>query len=212
MPACGRIRTMTEDDYLRSEEKARVRHEYVDGHVFAMSGSTAAHNVICGNIFSVIHGYLRGGQCRAYSNDMKVRISSVRSFYYPDIMVTCEPFEPKSIFMVNPVLLIEVLSPSTVQIDRREKLVSYQKIASLKEYVIVYQDRQRVEVYRKQSNGAWEFTVLSAAEDLVLESLPSGPMQLSFSTIYEGYNPPGRVQENEGSYDLESEFIDLVDA
>ena len=213
MPARGKIRTMTEDEYLRFEEKAKVSHEFVDGHVFAMSGSTQAHNVICGNVFAALHGSLRGGPCQAYANDMKLKISSVSSYYYPDIMVSCEPFEAKSIFKHSPVLVIEILSPSTMQIDRREKLVAYQKIASLKEYVIIYQDRQRAEVYRRgEISGGWEFSVLSAQLDLVLESLPNGPLVLSFSTIYEGYNPPSRVQESEGFYDLETEFTEFADA
>lgn len=199
MPKRTKLRYVTEEEYLRTEASASVRHEYVDGNVFAMTGSTDAHNIICGNIFSLIHGFLHGSQCRAYINDMKVRIQAVRSFYYPDIMVSCEPFEPKSVFKISPVLLIEVLSPSTASIDRREKLAAYQKISSLKEYVIVYQDRQRVELYRREADG-WELMILSSGEELLLEALPQGPLHLPFTTIYDGYDPPRRVKEPEISY------------
>jgi Uma2 family endonuclease len=192
---------MTEEEYLLAEESASVRREYVDGHVFAMTGATDAHNLICGNVFALMHGYLRGTECRAYYNDMKVRIQSTTSFYYPDIMVSCEPFEAKNVFKSSPVLLLEVLSPSTKHIDRREKLVAYQKIASLREYVIVDQDRKKVEVYSRQLNREWEFTVVTGEQHLMLESLPNGPLSLSLSAIYEGYEPPSRVQESESSYE-----------
>jgi len=211
MPRRIELSYMSEEEYLLADEKATVRHEYVDGHIFAMSGSTAAHNLICGNVFSVIHGHLRGGPCKAYMNEMRVRIASVRSYYYPDIMVSCEPFVANSVFNSEPLLLIEVLSPSTKQVDRREKLVAYQKIASLKEYAIVYQDRQQIEIYRRLSDLNWELLVLKGLEDLVLQSLPKGPLHVPFSSIYEGYDPPLRVKESPNPYHVEWEADDLVD-
>jgi Uma2 family endonuclease len=200
MPEPTKMTILTEEEYLRAEEKADIRHEYVNGHVFAMSGATEAHNVICVNILSSIHSYLRGSQCRAYINDMKVKIKRAKSYYYPDIMVTCEPFESKSVFKAAPVLIVEVLSPSTTQVDKREKLVAYQKIASLKEYLIVYQDRQRVDLYRRVSNDDWEVLILGSDDELVLQWLPKGPLHLPFSLIYEGYNPPCIVKESESEY------------
>jgi Uma2 family endonuclease len=198
---------MNEEEYLRFEEKAAIRHEFVGGHVFAMTGSTDAHNFICGNIFAQIHASLRGGKCRAYMNDMKVRIQIASSYYYPDIMVSCEGFQSKSVFKEQPVLLVEVLSPSTKQIDLREKLVAYQKITTLKEYVIVHQDRQQIDVHRRVDGESWEFETLSREQDLQLHSLPNGVFAMSFDTIYGDYNPPSRVKEDEESYDFE-----MVDA
>jgi Uma2 family endonuclease len=191
---------MTEEAYLAAEAKAKVRHEYVDGYVFAMSGSTDAHNVICGNIFSFIHRHLRGSSCRAYINDMKVRIQSARSYYYPDIMVTCEPFDADTVFKRSPVLLIEVLSPSTASKDRREKLIAYQKISELKEYLIVHQKKQQVELYRRISETEWELIIQSGDSEITLESLPKGPMKLPFALIYESSNTPFRVKEGESEY------------
>lgn len=151
----------------------------------------------------MLNGHVRGSCCRAYTNDLKVKIQAARSFYYPDIIVTCEPFEPKSVFCDAPVLLVEVLSPSTAQIDKREKLVAYQKIASLKEYVIVHQDRQLIELYLRESAERWRCKVLGRGEDLVLESLPKGPLRAPFATIYEGYDPPSWVKENDGLYETQ---------
>jgi Uma2 family endonuclease len=199
---------MTEEAYLEAEEKATVRHEYVDGHVFAMTGATVAHNIICGNMFAFIHGSVRGSGCRAYANDMKVRVRAAKSYYYPDIMVSCEPVDGKSVFRDVPTLLVEVLSPSTRSVDQREKLVAYKKLASVKEYVIVYQDRQRIEVHRRERDGEWELIVLSGEEDLILESLPGGSLAIPFATIYEGYNPPTRVKEDEGYCEMNLQFME----
>lgn len=195
------VKFMTEEEYLRQEERATVRHEYVDGYVFAMTGATDAHNVICGNIFSFLHGQLSGGPCRVYINDMKLHAESARSYYYPDIMVTCEPFEAKSVFKSSPVLLVEVLSPSTSAIDRREKLIVYRKTETLREYLIVHQDQQKVEFHRRTADSEWETLALSARDELVIESLPGGKVVLPFEIIYQGYDPPTRVKEIEEYYD-----------
>lgn len=191
---------MTEEEYLRAEESAKVRHEYVNGFVFSMSGSTDAHNIICGNLFYVIYGHLGDSHCHVYSNDMKVRIESAKSYYYPDIMVSCEQFEAKSVFKTAPVLLVEVLSPSTASIDRREKLIAYERIESVKEYVVVYQDRQQVELYSKNSNNEWELVEFGGDDNLILKSLPCGDLIIPFGKIYRGYNPPRRVKEEESTY------------
>jgi Uma2 family endonuclease len=188
---------MTEEEYLQAEEKSTIRHEYVDGCVFAMSDSADAHNVISGNLFSLLRSHLRGTQCRAYHVAMKVRIESANSYYYPDIMVTGEPFAAESVSKQSPVLLIEVLSPSTASVDTREKLVAYRKISSLRQYVIVHQTQQLVEVYSRNSDMKWEMTTLSGDSTLVLESIPNGPLNVRLSVIYDGYNPPHRVKEEE---------------
>ena len=190
---------MSEEEYLRNEESAKERSEFVDGYVFTMTGATEAHNSICMNLSSLIHMALRNGPCRAFANDMKVRIKSRNTYYYPDIMVTCEPYEAKSVFKNAPVLIIEVLSPSTSQIDRREKLMAYQKIESLKEYIVVYQDRKRLEVYRKDVDENWVVSTLTGDETVTLESIPN-ELSISLSEIYERCNPPHRVKEEEAEY------------
>ena len=204
MPERSRAANITEEDYLLREEIASVRHEFVDGSVYAMTGSTDAHNLICVNMLVAIQGRLRNSACRAYINDMKVKIAAVKSYYYPDIMVTCENFDAKSVSKSHPVLIVEVLSPSTAIIDLREKLRAYKKISSLIEYAIVHQDRQRIDLYRRDADG-WEIIVFSKGEELVLESLPTGRLTLPLDSIYEGYDPPGRVKESGSAYELHSE-------
>jgi Uma2 family endonuclease len=140
---------------------------------------------------------------------MKVRLQSGKRYYYPDIMVSCESFEPKSIHKEAPVLLIEVLSKSTRSVDKREKLVAYQQLASLKEYVMIHQDRQQVEVYRRRADGRWEYEQLSIDEGLLLESLPGKPLSIPFSAIYGDYHPPTRVQEDENVSEYDFEYVDV---
>jgi Uma2 family endonuclease len=135
-------------------------------------------------------------------NDMKVRVEAANCFYYPDVMVTCEPLEPRSVYINKPVLIIEVLSQSTAQIDRREKLVAYKKLSSLQEYVIVHQNKQLVEVHRKQSNGRWMVSVLRQSERLNLESIPNKPFSLPVSAIYKGLDLSAFVEESEEEYSI----------
>jgi Uma2 family endonuclease len=195
-----RVPKLTIEEYLEFEERSSVRHEYIDGQIFAMSGATEAHNVICGNLYALVHAHVRGTGCRASINDMKVHVKIARSFYYPDIMVTCEPFEAKSVFKDSPVLIVEVLSPSTKQVDRREKLVAYRQLASLKEYVIVHQDRQRIEIYRKDSDDQWEISTLVGVDELQLKSL-SKPVRIPVSAIYEDVVLTPFVEEPEEEYE-----------
>lgn len=212
MSRSERFSRISEEDYLKAEESASVRHEYVDGYLFAMTGATDAHNIICGNIFSLFHARLRGGPCRAYINDMKLQIKSAKSYYYPDIMVSCEPFEAHSIFKKEPLIVVEILSPSTAAIDRREKLLAYQKVETLKEYLIVSQDRKRVEIFRRRSEDQWETQIATGEEYIELETFPGEALTLSLNDIYEGYNPPGRVREPEAFYDPCVQSDELVDA
>jgi Uma2 family endonuclease len=192
--------TMTSEEYLEFEANSDVRHEYVDGQVFTMSGATEAHNVICGNLFTRLHSHVRGSGCRAFINDMKVHVKAANSFYYPDIMVTCEVFEAKSVFKASPVLIVEVLSPSTRQIDCREKLVSYRKLDSLREYVLVRQNKMLVEVYCKGAGGKWQVNQFRKSDQLELESLPGGPLTIDVSEIYAEVEPLSLVEEEEGEY------------
>jgi Uma2 family endonuclease len=192
---------MTEAEYLRFEDKAKVKHEYVHGYVFAMSGATEAHNIICGNIFSFLHGKLDSGPCRAFITEMKIRLEEGKRYYYPDIMVTCEPFDAESVYKSKPVLIMEVLSPSTSMVDRREKMLAYRTISSLKEYVVIHQKQQLIEFHSRASDDDWVYQTLTGDNSLILDSIPNLRLELPFGTIYRGYNPPFPVKENEGEYD-----------
>lgn len=197
----GKVLRLTEAEYLANEETSELRHEFVDGHVFAMTGATEAHGLICMNLSAFLHARLKGKSSRATANDMKVKIEATRSFYYPDIVANCAKFKADSVVATEPVFIVEVLSESTAAIDRREKLIAYQKLPTLAEYMIVHQDQQKVELYRRESENEWSHLVATAGDvEVILQSLPGGPTVLPLATIYEGYIPPGRVKEEEREY------------
>lgn len=171
-------------DYLAFEESASARHEYIGGRIHAMAGTSERHNLIAGNVFAFLHGKLRGGPCRAYMSDFKVRLEINRDdlFYYPDIMVSCIREGLETHYLRFPKLIAEVLSPSTDAIDRREKFLNYRTIPTLDEYLVIAQDAPEVTIHRRRLG--WQATVLRAPEDLVeLESLK---LSLTIAQIYEG--------------------------
>jgi len=196
-----RTKKMSVEDYLKLEESANRKNEYVRGQIFAMSGAAEAHNVICSNIHAFLHTSLRGTGCRAFMADMKVRVESADSFYYPDIMVTCEPYDGKSVFKSAPTLIVEVLSASTRQIDRREKLVAYRQLDSLWHYVLVHQQRALIEHYKRISQDQWEIQTLQKTDELRLDGIAEKTLCLPVSTIYEDVVLPFIVKEEEEEYE-----------
>ncbi len=144
---------LTIEEYLALEETATVKHEYVAGTVHAMVGTTKRHNTIAGNIFARLWNVSRGGLCRVYASDVKVRIEDV--IYYPDVMVACGPEGDDPLVEDAPCLIVEVTSPSTESIDRREKMLNYRKIPSLQAYLIVDQDRRWIERQWRDEGGEW---------------------------------------------------------
>ena len=173
---------MTFDEYLAFEESATIRHELIGGIVFAMSGGTDAHNLITGNLFLAIAAPLKG-RCQTFQAQMKLRVAhlSDSDSYYPDIMVSCSATDRETLFRREPVLLIEVLSPSTARLDRGEKCLNYLQIPSLLEYVLVSQDVPLVEVMRR--SNAWATEDLYRADTLELASVG---LKLPLSEIYSG--------------------------
>jgi len=119
--------SLTVAEYLESEKSSPMRHEYLAGQVYAMGGTSATHNLIAGNVFARLRAHLRGRPCRVFISDMKVRIEAVDFFYYPDVLVICDPEDSEEYFKTRPCLIIEVASPTTALIDKREKLLAYQK-------------------------------------------------------------------------------------
>ena len=169
-------------DYLEGELRSQVRHEYVAGRVFAMAGASEAHNLIAGNLYTALRTHLRGGGCRTFMSDMNVRVEKMQAFYYPDVLVTCDPEDTEQYYKSQPCLIIEALSPATETIDRREKLLAYQSLDSLKEYVLVTQDRMQVEVYRRDGVGGWWVDTYTGGEEIHLESVG---LTLSIASVYE---------------------------
>jgi Uma2 family endonuclease len=172
------------EQYLEAEKSSDIRHEYVAGQVFAMAGASEEHNLIAGNIYAILRPHLRGSSCRAFVSDMKVKVKirNANIFYYPDIIVTCDPEDKERYFKTRPNLIIEVLSNSTATIDKREKRINYQTIESLKEYVLIYQNQIKVEVYRQDDQGNWSTEVLGKDDKLHLDSVN---LTLTMADIYE---------------------------
>jgi Uma2 family endonuclease len=182
---------MSVADYLAMEERSRVRHEYVDGEVYAMSGASRRHNLIVVNLVSQACKARRA--CQVFTSAMKVRVEARNSFYYPDVMASCDPDDQLDQYLTTPCFIIEVLSPSTASIDKREKRLAYLTLKSLDEYVIVDQDRMRVDVYRGE-RGPWASQVLDNPED-VLE-LTCIELRVPLWEIYYGVKlPPLEVRE-----------------
>ncbi|MDJ0648479.1 MAG: Uma2 family endonuclease [Xenococcaceae cyanobacterium MO_188.B19] len=178
------LNLLTVEEYLKSEQDSEIRHEYVAGQIYAMAGASEEHNLIVGNIFALLRPHLRASSCRAFVSDMKVKVKTQQAdiFYYPDLLVTCDPNDNKKYFKTNPNLIVEVLSDSTQTTDRREKRINYQSLESLQEYVLVSQDEIKVEIYRKDNNGNWTVETLGESDDLQLNSVG---LTLTMADIYE---------------------------
>ena len=147
---------LTPEQYLKLEKSSTVKHEYIDGAIYAMAGATDAHVTITGNLFAALLSHLRGSDCRVYFSDMKVQIDAINRYYYPDVMVTCDRSDKsEATFKRNPLLIVEVLSESTANFDRGDKFADYQTLDSLKEYVLINTHRQRVECFRRNEKGLW---------------------------------------------------------
>ena len=174
----------TPEEYLARERKALDKSEYRDGQIYAMPGASHEHNVIMGNTFAELHIQLRDRTCIVYPSDMRVKVSSTGRYTYPDVVVVCdEPRFDDSHFdtLLNPTVLIEVLSPSTAAYDRGEKFASYQKLDSLCEYVLISQNSVCVEHYLRQEQD-WDLTEFRSLDDVF--SLVSIGCELSLQAIY----------------------------
>jgi Uma2 family endonuclease len=182
----AKLNPWSEADYLRAERDALVRHEYVAGRIFAMAGGTKAHNTIALNVAAHLKTHLRGSRCRTFIAGMKVRVEKAHGYYYPDVVVTCHPkdLSPDSPidYLTQPSLIVEVLSPSTETIDRREKLLAYACVPGPLEYVLLDSATRLVEIYRKDASGELVQEIPERDEPVHLESVG---LSLTFEAIYE---------------------------
>jgi len=175
---------LTPEEYLAWERKADIKHEYLRGEIIAMSGASYQHTIITMNISGELYIQLKDTACTVHTNDMRVRTSPEISYFYPDILVVCdEPrFEDNTCdTLLNPIVLVEVLSPSTEAYDSGEKFGHYQQLTSLREYILVSQDEVRVECHRRQGTE-WQLTECRSLEDVL--SLISIDCELSLEDIY----------------------------
>lgn len=147
---------LTVAEYLKFEEKSTTKHEYINGQIYAMAGTTDNHNIIAGNLFTIIRNHLRNSDCRVYFADVKARLEKRNCFYYPDLMVTCDAKDKEtSSYKRFPKLIIEVLSKSTEAFDRGDKFNDYQTLDSLEEYILVNTNLKRIEIYRRNDSNLW---------------------------------------------------------
>jgi Uma2 family endonuclease len=182
---------MTPSEYLELERKSEIRSEYIAGRMFAMSGASRRHSLITGNFYSELSSQMRGRACEAYINDLRVKVSPTGMYTYPDIVALCgeAQLEDEHVdTLLNPAVIVEVLSDSTEAYDRGEKFAHYRRLDTLREYVLVSQDKIRVERFRREGDE-WILSEVSGSEaTLHLESIDC---HVAVAAIYEKveFNP-----------------------
>jgi len=192
--------TMTVEEYFRFEETSPVKHEYVAGEVYAMSGVTARHDRIATNVLVRLSLVARSGPCDVFSDSMRVQIAPDR-YYYPDVTVVCTPVAGSDIVARNPCVLVEVTSPSTARIDRGEKLDAYRSIATLQAYLIIDHRRRRVERHWRDALGSeWR------REEILGEGrarVPCLDVDLTLDEIYERVELPSVGEPEPVDYEVD---------
>ncbi len=184
----------TPEEYLALERAAEYKSEYLDGAIFAMSGTSMRHNAIAFNIARRLGNELEERPCQVYTSDVRVRVTASGLYTYPDVSVVCGPQEvadDQADTLLNPALIFEVLSPSTEKYDRGEKFAHYWRLPSLTDYVLVAQDQLRVEHFQRQGNG-WFVTAFTALDEVM--HLPTLDTDLPLAVVYKNvaFPPPPR--------------------
>lgn len=173
------------EEYLARDRLAEIKSEYYDGEIFAMSGGSRAHSLIVVNVTGELNSQLANRPCEVYNSDMRVQVAVSGPYAYPDVTVVCgeAQFADAEVdTLLNPAVIVEVLSPTTEAWDRGGKFERYQQMASLREYVLIAQDRLRVERYARQAEGEWLLTVITRPEGVL--SLASIDCELTLADIY----------------------------
>ncbi len=175
---------MSVEAYIAFEERAEVRHEYLDGQLIPMPGTTDLHNFICQNILIALRQMLKNSTCSVFIENVKVQISSAKHYTYPDIFVTCDERDKENPYLKKyPSVIIEVASPSTKVYDKTDKFLDYRKIASLRHYLIVDTEKPQVECFSTKDGKEWESEIFVSKEDTVpLEAIG---VKLSLMSVYE---------------------------
>jgi Uma2 family endonuclease len=165
----------TLDEYLSFEASSNVKHEYLDGKIYAMAGGSPEHAALAATVIGLLFPQLRGGPCRAHDADLRVRVPETGLLTYPDVTVVCGPRQQDALDKLavnNPTLVVEVLSPSTEEYDRGEKFENYKRLSSLRQYVLVpHSGARSVEVWTRQASDVWTRAVLREGEVASLESI-----------------------------------------
>ena len=184
------------EDYLVGEQSTEIKHEYLGGQVVAMGGASDRHGLISLSLATLLVPHARHKVCQLFMGDMKVRVDHDGDsyFYYPDLLLTCDPDDKESpYYRRHPCLLVEVLSPSTERIDAREKLFAYRLLPSLCEYLLLRQDRLQADLYQLNDEGRWQHKVFTHPDDaLALRSLDVAvTLHNVYADVPELLSPPG---------------------
>jgi Uma2 family endonuclease len=181
----------TPEEYLAMEREAEFKSEYLDGEIIAMSGASERHNLIVANLIIELGTQLKGRACKLYTSDMRVDVRERGLYAYPDVIVVCGDARFRSGKMdnlLNPTLIIEVLSKSTEYYDRGQKFIKYRRIESLQEYLLVAQDEPRIEQYLRQPSNEWLLSEFNGLETTI--QLPSINCHLNLADVYDKVSFP----------------------
>jgi Uma2 family endonuclease len=181
-------RCYTLEEYLALERESEIRYEFWHGEIFAMSGGTLHHDRIMGNVFDLLRVQLRRQGCEVFTNNMQIKVPAAPPYRYADGSVVCGQVEVERFssndLLLNPVLIWEVLSPSTEAYDRGDKFTYYKSIPSFREYLLIAQHRPHVTHYVKQQDGSWAYEEVNDLSDRLF--LPSVDCTLALSEVYRG--------------------------
>lgn len=178
-------RTMTEAEYLAFERGSDIKHEYINGHVYAMTGASGNHNLIVASTISTLIAQTRGRSCSVFASDLRVRNPHSVNYFYPDVTVVCDEIQYTDDHMdtlANPTVIMEVLSPSTESDDRNIKFQNYWRIPSLQAYVLIAQDQARIERFTRQERDTWLLNVATGRDGNL--PLPSIGATLALADVY----------------------------
>lgn len=176
---------MTPEEYREFERNSDQKHEYLDGEIYMMAGATPNHNLISSSVNFALYSQLRGKGCFLYSSDMRVKVEKTGLYTYPDMTIVCgkpEYEDTKPQTLLNPIMIIEILSPSTEKDDRGKKFQHYRNLQSLQEYVLISQNSYRIEKFAKRTNIEWLFSDTSDIDSVI--ELPSIDCTLRLSEVY----------------------------
>lgn len=193
MPIAKEKPILSPEAYLEWEKHHEIKHEYLDGDVFAMAGAKDSHVAVSGNLLALLKNHLRGGPCRVYISDMKVQVEQANAFFYPDVMVSCDERDRQTDdFKRHPALIAEVLSESTAAFDRGRKFAGYRMLESLREYVIIDPDILSVECFRRDAQGRWVLYPYGPGETVELASVN---FSVAIEALYEGVIGDGGMEK-----------------
>lgn len=182
MGHAARMHAMSAVEFLAWDAGQALRHEFVDGEVFAMARAEDRHVTVALNVAMALRQHLAGTPCRTFMSDMKLHVAAANSYFYPDVMVTCSTADQASALVkTEPKLLVEVLSPSTAAYDRGDKFSRYRQLPSLQEFVLIDVDTRRSDVYRKGTDGLWVLHPFEADQGLALASVD---LSLNAATLF----------------------------